>query len=83
MLKESSEKLLKLNAASHNNASWYTDTDGFIEHSRNGESLYYKGPAFQTIILVWGRPPSYTDSPGLPACQIQGLDYLSHPNCVN
>ena len=24
---------LKLNAASHNNASWYTDTDGFLEHS--------------------------------------------------
>ena len=34
MLKESSKKnSLKLNTASHNNASWYTDTDGFLEHS--------------------------------------------------
>ena len=24
---------LKLKAASHNNASWYTDTDGFLEHT--------------------------------------------------
>ena len=24
---------MKLNTASHNNASWYTDTDGFLEHS--------------------------------------------------
>ena len=23
---------LKPNAASHNKASWYTDTDGFLEH---------------------------------------------------
>ena len=26
-------KSLKPNAASHNNASWYTGTDGFLEHS--------------------------------------------------
>ena len=32
------------NATSHNNTSWYTDTDGFLEHSLSKESLYYKGP---------------------------------------
>ena len=33
-LKESLKKnSLKLNTASHNNASWFTDTDGFLEHS--------------------------------------------------
>ena len=43
------------NAASHNNASWCTDTDGFLEHSPSRGSLYYKGPDFQKIILwVWG-----------------------------
>ena len=49
---ESSKKIssLKLNAASHNNASWYTETDGFLEHSPKWGSLYYKGPALQKII---------------------------------
>ena len=37
------KNLLKPNAASHNNASWYTDTDGFLEHSPSRENLYYKG----------------------------------------
>ena len=41
---------LKLNAASHNNASWCTDADGFLEHSPRGGSLYYKGPALQKTI---------------------------------
>ena len=41
---------LKPNAASHNNASWYTDTDGFLEHSPSGGNLYYKGPILQKII---------------------------------
>ena len=27
------KKSLKLNTASHNNTSWCTDTDGFLEHS--------------------------------------------------
>ena len=36
---------LKSNRASHNNDSWYTDTDGFLEHSPSGGNLYYKGPA--------------------------------------
>ena len=42
----------KPNAASHNNASWYTDKDGLLEHPSSGGSLYYKGPALQKIILV-------------------------------
>ena len=42
---------LKQNAVSHNNASWNSDTNGFPEHSPSRGSLYYKGPAFQKIIL--------------------------------
>ena len=45
---------LKLNAASHNNTSWYIDADGFLENSPSGGSLYYKGPVLQKIILVCG-----------------------------
>ena len=45
---------LKLNAASHNNTSWYTDTDGFLEHSTSRESQYYKEPVLQKIIPFWG-----------------------------
>ena len=41
------------NAASHNNASWCTDTDGLLEHSPSEGSLYYKGPTLQKIILVF------------------------------
>ena len=34
---ESSKQIsLTLNAASHNNAIWYTDTAGFLEHSSSG-----------------------------------------------
>ena len=44
---------LKLNAASHNNASWYTDTDGFLEHTPGWGSLHFKGPALQKIIPVF------------------------------
>ena len=52
---------LQPNAASHNNASWYTDPDGFLEHSASGGSLYYNGPGLQKIIPFWGwGPPSYT-----------------------
>ena len=43
---------LKLNAASRNNTSWSTDTDGFLEHSPSRGSLYYKRPSLQKIILV-------------------------------
>ena len=44
-MNESSKKKnsLKLNAASHNNASWYNDTDGFLEQSPSRGSLDYKG----------------------------------------
>ena len=59
--KESSikkKKSLKPNAASHKNASWYTDTDGFLDHSRSGGSLLYKGPALQNIIPVFLSPHS-------------------------
>ena len=44
---------LKPSAPSYNNASWYTDTDGFLEHSCSRGSLYYKGPVLQKIILVF------------------------------
>ena len=30
--------------------SWVTDTDGSLEHSPSGGSLYYKGPTLQKII---------------------------------
>ena len=46
-------RLLKPNTASHNNASWYSDTDGFLEHSPIGGNLYYKEPTFQKIILFF------------------------------
>ena len=49
---------LEPNSASHNTTSWYTDTDGFLEHSPSRGSLSYKGPALQKIIPVfWGVPP--------------------------
>ena len=48
---------LKPNTASHNNASWYTDTDGFPEHPPSRGSLYYKGPTLQKIIVDFGGPP--------------------------
>ena len=54
---ESSKNSLKLNAASHNNTSWYTDTDGFLEHSPSGWSLYNKGPSLQKIIPVFWVSP--------------------------
>ena len=49
---------LKPNTASHNSASWYADTDGFLEHSPREGSLY-KGPDLQKIILGFGRPLRY------------------------
>ena len=45
---------LRPNTASHNNASWYTDPDGFLEHSSFEENLYLKGPTLQKIIPFWG-----------------------------
>ena len=55
---ESSKKnSLKPNAASHNNANQYIDTDVFLEYSPSRGSLYYKGPTLQKIILFLGGPP--------------------------
>ena len=45
---------LKPNTASHNNASWYIDTDWILEHSPSGGSLYCKGPTLQKISPVLG-----------------------------
>ena len=51
---------LKLNTASHNNTSWYIDTDGFLEHSPTRGSLSYKRSSLQKIILGFlGGPPLY------------------------
>ena len=36
---------LKPNASSHNNTSWYTDTDRLLEQSLSRGRLYYKGSA--------------------------------------
>ena len=33
------------------------NTDGFLEHSPGGGSLYYKGPALHKIIPVLGGSP--------------------------
>ena len=56
MLTEPSKKF----TASHNNTSWYTDTDGFLEHSSSGGNLYYKGLTLQKIIPdSLGSPPPY------------------------
>ena len=74
-LKESSKKnSLKPNAASHNNASWYADTDGFLEHSPSRRSLYYKSPALQKII------PFYLGPPHVLSNHHHNLDY--HPQSI-
>ena len=44
------------NTAFHN-TSWYTDTDGFLEHSPSRGSLYYKGPTHHKITPIsFGYP---------------------------
>ena len=55
--KKASKNSLMPNATSHNNASWYSDTDMFLEHSPSGGSLYYKGPTLQKIVLGFFVPP--------------------------
>ena len=47
---------LKLKAASHNNASWYTDTDGFLEHSLSRRSLYHKALPLEDNSILGGSP---------------------------
>ena len=50
---------LKLNVASYNEAHWYTDTDGFFEHSPTWGSLFYKGACpLDDNLRVFG-PPLY------------------------
>ena len=44
---------LEPNAASHNNTSWHTDTDGLLEHSPSRGSLCYKGLALQKVVPVF------------------------------
>ena len=62
-LKESSKKYsLKLNAASYNNASWYTDTDGSLEHSPGGGKPVLQGtcpPEDNSgfFFFFWKGPP--------------------------
>ena len=61
---------------SHNNTSWYTDTDGFLEHSPRRGSLYYKAPTLQKIIPVFLGVPRGTNSRGTDTSQaimIQGV----------
>lgn len=48
---------LKLNSASHNNANWHTDINGFLQHSPSRGNLYSKGPTLQKINLFLGGPP--------------------------
>ena len=51
-LKKSSKKnSLKLHSIFPNNAGWYTETDGFLEHFPSWGNLYYKWPALQEIVL--------------------------------
>ena len=56
---------LKLNTASHNNASWYTDTDGFLEHTQWGKPVLQgdKGPALQITPFFLGPPLIHTRVP--------------------
>ena len=53
LLKSLQKNSLMSNIASHNNPSWYTDADGFLEYSlsRDGEP-----------VLQEARPPEYNSS---------------------
>ena len=55
--REVKNNFMKWNAASHNNASWCTDTGGLLEHSSGARSLYYKGPTPQKVIPGFGGIP--------------------------
>ena len=78
VLKEPSKKKKspKLNAASHNNTSWYTDIDGFLEHSLRGGSLYYKRPTLQKIILFFWVLPGRLDSVGFGMIAFDSLKQI-------
>ena len=57
------KSLKKISVGPHsappNNTSWYTDSNGFLEHSRSGGSLYYKGPSLQKVIQCFRYPLVY------------------------
>ena len=44
---------LNPNAASHNNTSWYTSTDGFLEHSPSGGIIFSACPPKDNSSLYW------------------------------
>ena len=73
---ESSKKnSLKPHTASHNNTNWYTDTDGFLEHSPSGGSLLQGTcpPEDYSRVFFGGVGfPSYS-----------GLGQTFEPNCLN
>ena len=56
-LKESSEKSIKAGHSLSQQRQLYTDTEGFLEHSRSGGSLSDKGPALYKIILAFFGSP--------------------------
>ena len=45
---------LKLNAASHNNTSWYTDTGGFLEYSLSGGEVipFFGGCPLVPLLII-------------------------------
>ena len=59
---------LKPNAASHNNASWYTDTDGFLEHSPSWGKPALQGacPPEDKSGVSWLPPHMYIGLPPDP-----------------
>ena len=56
-LKEASKEIHWHCTQSLSHVSWCTDTEGTLEHSPSGRSLYYKGPALQKIILGYFGSP--------------------------
>ena len=59
VLKESSKNSLKPTVASHNNSSWCTDTEGFLEHTPSGGVVLQGARPPEDNSVFWG-PPSYT-----------------------
>ena len=41
---------LKPNTASHNNTNWYTDTDGFLQHSLAGKACTTRDPLLRVSL---------------------------------
>ena len=53
----------KLNSASHNNTRWYTDIDGFLEHSPSREACTTRGPPSRRYFHFGGSPLIYLTFP--------------------